>query len=106
MFTWVLFKPDDPAPLVDPGETGFRVAEGNIVGNFFPADVEGPRPAILLLGGSEGGIGRDVQRQALLLQQQGYSVLHLGYLNVPNASSQLERVPLQECLQRCFKQTM
>jgi hypothetical protein len=95
LFTWMLLKPNAPASIVEPGPTGRRIADGSLFGNFYPAPGGGRRPAILLLGGSEGGLGADVQGQALLLQQAGYNVLQLGYFNVPGLPSKLERVPLE-----------
>lgn len=94
-FVWMLLRPHPAAVIAAPGPTGQRIAEGDLFGNYYPAPGPGRQPAILLLGGSEGGLGRDVQLQAMLLQRAGYNVLHLGYFNVPGKSSKLERVPLE-----------
>ncbi|WP_158266348.1 acyl-CoA thioester hydrolase/BAAT C-terminal domain-containing protein [Allosphingosinicella deserti] len=94
LFAWNLLKPAKPAEIVDAGTTGRRIDEGGLFANYFTAG-QARRPGILLLGGSEGGLGKDLKLQALLLQKAGYNVLHLGYFNVPGKHSKLERVPLE-----------
>jgi uncharacterized protein len=49
-----------PIEVSEPGPTGVRVDEAGLFGNYYPADGEGPHPGILLIGGSEGGLGRGV----------------------------------------------
>lgn len=44
-----------PAEIVNAGPTGEKVNKDGVFGNFFPAMADKPRPAILVLGGSEGG---------------------------------------------------
>lgn len=95
-FLWMLMQPPAPARITAPGPTGQRIDSGGILANYFPASGEGKKPAILLLGGSEGGLGRDVGRQALLLQQVGFNVLQLAYHNAPGKSAKLENIPLEE----------
>lgn len=81
--------------VAEPGPTGVRVAGNGLFGNYFPARGEGRHPAILLLGGSEGGLARGVQKMAQSLQAEGFSVLHLGYFGVPGTPDSLERIPLE-----------
>lgn len=78
-----------------PGPTGVRVDGGALFGNYHPAAGEGPHPAVLLLGGSEGGLSRGVQQMALALQREGFSVLQLGYFGVPGTPDSLQRIPLE-----------
>lgn len=102
VFAWmVLFKPNRPAEVVDAGPTGRRVVEGDLFANYYPAAAPAGaparrRPAILLLGGSEGGLFRDVKAMALGLQAEGFNVLQLGYFNLPGKPSRLEWVPLEQ----------
>jgi dienelactone hydrolase len=96
LFTWMVLKPNPPAEVVDPGPTGRRMQHGDVFANYFPAAGGGRRPAVLLLGGSEGGLFHDVKRLALLLQGAGFNVLQLGYFNVPGKPSKLEWVPLEQ----------
>lgn len=49
---------------------------------YLPSGIA-PAPAILLLGGSEGGLSKGVARQATLLAARGYAVLHLSYFGSP-----------------------
>ena len=64
--------------------------------NYYPAAGTGRHPAILLLGGSEGGLGRDMRALALLLQAEGYSTLQLAYHNAPGKSAKLRNIPLED----------
>jgi hypothetical protein len=50
------FNPFAPAVVVsDPGPNGRRVIDNGLIANYYPASGEGKHPAILLLGGSDGG---------------------------------------------------
>jgi len=95
-FLYMIYRPAPPVEIVEPGPTGRRIAEGGLFANYFPAPGGGRAPGILLLGGSEGGLNPDLRDQALLLQQAGYSVLHVGYFNVPGKTTHLARIPLEE----------
>lgn len=88
-----LFVP--PVTIAEPGPTGRRVDEGGLLGNYFPGRGEGPRAALLLLGGSEGGLGEGSKRIAVALQAQGFSVLHLAYHRAPGQPAYLELIPLE-----------
>jgi hypothetical protein len=81
--------------VLAPGPTGQRVAEGDLFGNYFPARGEGPHPAVLLLGGSEGGLGSAAHHMALALQKEGFAVFQLAYFGAPGQSDALEGVPLE-----------
>lgn len=93
---WMIGQPPTPARIVDAGPTGQRVANNGILANYFPAQGSGPSPAILLLGGSEGGLGKDMHALALLLQAQGYHTLQLAYHNAPGKSAKLKNIPLED----------
>ena len=94
-FAWFLMMPPKPAPIIEPGPTGRRVVENDLFANYFLAPGPGRKPAILLLGGSEGGLGKDVHREAILLQKAGFNVLQAGYFNVPGKPGYLADVPLE-----------
>jgi len=81
--------------MVEPGPTGRRVSEGGLLGNFYPGRGAGRRPALLVLGGSEGGLGEGSKRLALALQAEGFSVLILSYHRAPGQSPHLELIPLE-----------
>jgi uncharacterized protein len=80
--------------LASPGTTGERIDERGLFANYFPAgDKRGP--AVLLLGGSQGGIGADVTRRAIDLQSKGFSVLSPSYFRAPGQPASLELIPLE-----------
>ena len=81
--------------VLDPGKTGVRIAADGLFGNYFPATGPGPHPAVLLLGGSEGGLGGGAHQMALALQKEGFAVFHLAYFGAPGQSDALEGVPLE-----------
>lgn len=94
-FLWLMLRPAAAAQIVAPGPTGRRIDDGRVFGNYFASPMPGRRPAILLLGGSEGGLGRDILAEAVLLQRAGFAVLHLSYFNVPGRTSKLDHVPIE-----------
>jgi pimeloyl-ACP methyl ester carboxylesterase len=60
---------------------------------FLPPPGAVRRPGVLLLGGSEGGVGR--RYDAALLASHGYPALALGYFGVPGLPGTLRDVPLE-----------
>lgn len=80
--------------VAPPGASGTRVEEAGVFANYFPAHRQ-RGPGILLLGGSEGGIGRDVNRRAIDLQSKGFSVLVPSYFRAAGQPASLVRVPLE-----------
>lgn len=87
--------------VLDPGATGRRIDQAGLFGNYYPAKEtkrashSDRHPAVLLLGGSEGGLGRGAKHMALSLQEEGFTVLHLAYFGAPGQSETLERIPLE-----------
>ncbi|CAM3239567.1 Acyl-CoA thioester hydrolase [Sphingomonas antarctica] len=84
-----------PIEVTDPGPTGRRVTDDGLIANFFPAAAPGKHGAILIVGGSEGGLGSGTKRMALSLQAAGFNVLHLTFFRAPGQSDALQRVPLE-----------
>jgi dienelactone hydrolase len=82
-----------PAPLAPAGETGRRIADAGLLGNYFPASQRGP--GVLLLGGSIGGLSPEMNRAAIALQAEGFSALHLSYFRAPGQNARLELIPLE-----------
>ena len=95
--TWLwIAKPWVPAiELVEPGPGGKPIRQPGLVGNFYAGAGAGRRPAILLLGGSEGGLGSAVDGQAQLLAREGFAVLALAYYRLPGQPERFELVPLE-----------
>ena len=54
-----------------------------------------PASAIILLGGSEGGLQEGINARARLLQAEGYSVLYPGYYRTSEATKTFDMVPLE-----------
>lgn len=81
-----------PAPTA-PVRQEIRTAD--MVGDFYPPATTGRAPAILLLGGSEGGLAAGGARQAALLAARGYAVLHLSYFGSPGQPSALKAIPVE-----------
>ncbi len=85
--------------VLAPGATGKRIAQGELFGNYFPAQGPdagpGPHPAVLLLGGSEGGLGSGARQMALALQQEGFAVFQIAYFGAPGQTDALEGIRLE-----------
>jgi dienelactone hydrolase len=77
---------------VPDGVTLTEVDEDGLVGVVCCPAEAGRLPAVLLLGGSEGGMHVD---DAALLAGHGYAVLVLAYYGLPGLPDTLERVPLE-----------
>ncbi len=93
--TWIVMQKPPTAVIADPGPTGKRIAANGLLANFYPATGPGPHAAILLIGGSEGGLSSAARAQALLLQDAGFSVLQLAYHNAPGRPPKIKNVPLE-----------
>jgi uncharacterized protein len=81
--------------VVDPGPGGCRVHGADWFGNYYPSEADEPQPGILVIGGSEGGLHNQVDRDARSLQQEGYSVLALSFFRGPEQQAQLALIPLE-----------
>ncbi len=90
--------------------TRVSVRERGLVGTFFHPRGSGPFPAVIVLGGGEGGL--DVQECfAALLATHGYATLGLAYFGMEHLPPHLAEIPLdygetalqwlqaQECVQ-------
>jgi dienelactone hydrolase len=60
---------------------------------FSPAAAAARRPALVVLGGSEGGLSGTLV--AALLAAHGYPALAVAYFNAPGLPAQLSRIPLE-----------
>jgi dienelactone hydrolase len=64
-----------------------------VVGRFATTGGADRRPAVLVLGGSEGGLSRNPTAE--LLASHGYDALQLAYFGEPGLPPELERIPLE-----------
>lgn len=97
---WLAAQPwGPPVELVEPGTGGTPIRLPDLVGNYYlgagPEAGSGRRPGILLLGGSEGGLGAAVDGQARLLAREGFTVLALAYYRLPGQPQRFELIPLE-----------
>lgn len=76
--------PDDVARI--------PVRERGLVGTLFHPIDDGPRPGVILLGGSEGGLH---EPDAALLAAHGFSVLALAYFGATGVPPFLVDIPLE-----------
>ena len=89
-------QPAMPAPVVgDPGPGGRRIDTAGVFGNFYAAAAPGPRPAILYIGGSEGGLNPGSHWLIDSLTGAGYDVLYVCYFGCPGTPHELASAPLE-----------
>lgn len=81
--------------LQTPAVTSVGVDERGLVGRFFRPAGDAPVPAVLVLGGSEGGLNPYGLRQAALLARHGFAALALAYFGVGSLPPRLEEIPLE-----------
>src|SRR5215211_8355096 len=73
-----------------------RVPADGVYGRMFrPKDTSERQPALLVFGGSEGGLAPPVMLKAALLAAHGYPTLALAYWKAPGLPQELERIPLE-----------
>ena len=78
--------------LAGPGVSRRVVRESGVVGTLFLPPGSGRRPAIIVLGGSSGGVW---EARAALLASRGYAALALGYFRMPGLPQGLVNIPLE-----------
>jgi dienelactone hydrolase len=88
------FAQQAPAPQAAPELQGVPVHDKGLVATWYPPASGKRGPAILVLGGSEGGEGvsKAVGRK---FAEQGYGVLALAYFRTPGLPEQLQEIPLE-----------
>ncbi len=74
-----------------PGIIRREIRDEGLHGTFMHLD-GAPRPGVLLVGGSGGGLAED---QPALLASRGYAVLSLAYFMVPGLPTTLTEIPLE-----------
>lgn len=82
---------NDPPPM----QASREIRGADMVADLYLPANSRPAPAILLLGGSEGGLSKGAARQGALLSARGYVVLHLSYFGGPGQPAQLKGIPLE-----------
>ena len=73
-----------------------EIRDDGLIANYYPATrADAPGPAILMFGGSEGGLSEGVARDAEALRAEGFHVLHLSFYRYEGQEQNLEMVPLE-----------
>lgn len=70
------------------------VTDNGLVGKMFEPRSAGPRPALLVVGGSGGGLAWS-QEMAALLASHGFAALALAYFAADGLPPTLDRIPLE-----------
>jgi dienelactone hydrolase len=68
-----------------------EIREGGMVATFFDHE-GGPRPGVIIVSGSGGGLAED---QPALLASRGYAVLSLAYFGIEGVPADLANIPLE-----------
>src|SRR5262249_51944105 len=68
------------------------VRDGGLVGSFFEPGGAGPHPAVIVLGGSGGGLSEAIPA---LLASRGVAGLALAYFGYPGVPDELAGIPLE-----------
>jgi len=72
------------------------LATGGFIGHYYaPAAAAPPQPAVLVMGGAEGGLGEYLDAIAALLASHGHPALAIGYFRLPGLPADLANVPLE-----------
>ncbi len=73
--------------------TRIDVSGDGLVAHLFRPSAPGRYPGVLLVGGSDGGIGG--QEMAELLAGRGIAAMALAYFGMPGLPEELDRIPLE-----------
>ncbi len=84
-----------PAPAATPVPPTVELREPGLVADYFAADPATASPgAIIVLGGSEGGLGGS-RNMARRLAAAGFDAIAVSYFGEPGQSSRLDQVPIE-----------
>ena len=81
-------------PAAEPIKTSVT-ANGLVADLYVPAGAKGRLPGIIALGGSEGGMGAAMARDAKVMANNGYAVLQVAYFDAPGLPKDLGLIPLE-----------
>lgn len=80
--------------LAGAGVVSREVRDRGLVGKLFEPDQPGPHRAVLVVGGSNGGLAWS-QEMAALLASHGYAAFALAYFAMEGLPPTLDRIPLE-----------
>ncbi len=95
MTAFVTLKPwVQEREVIAPAEGGERVNQEGVVGNLYLAESEA-RGAVLVFGGSEGGVSVTVDNMARSLAAAGFDSLALSYWGALDQPGEMKELPLE-----------
>lgn len=74
---------------------GTRVTDGGMIGNYYAPDRNAKPGAVLVIGGSEGGLSASANAMGTALRDAGYRALVLSYWGGEGQGRELSGVPLE-----------
>lgn len=90
----VIASADLQRKYIDDGLTTQSVQQGTVVGQMVLPPGDGPFPAVLVFGGSEGGVSTGIFN-ADYLGSLGYAALGVGYFGAAGLPHELSDIPLE-----------
>ena len=93
-FVLVLVAAVSPVFAQEDAVVRLDVSKGGLVAHVFRPSAPGQYPAVILVGGSGGGIGWQ-DRMAEVLAKCGMVALAVAYFGMPGLAEELERIPLE-----------
>ena len=81
--------------FLSPGVRRIQVREHGLRGTLFLPAGKGPWPGVIVLGGSEGGLGLWTEAEATCLAAKGYAAFALAYFDYEDLPKSLENIPLE-----------
>lgn len=83
-----------PAPATAPAPPTLELREPGLVADYFAADPATAAGAVIVLGGSEGGLNgsRNLARR---LAAEGFDAIAVSYFGGPGQSSRLDQIPIE-----------
>ncbi|WIM68522.1 acyl-CoA thioester hydrolase/BAAT C-terminal domain-containing protein [Corynebacterium breve] len=94
MIALMIWKPWAPSfDVAEPGDGGQRITEDGLLANYYPAEANSP--AILVLGGSEGGLSGGTDAIAQTLNDEGFTTMALSYYGAADQPQIMENLPLE-----------
>jgi hypothetical protein len=82
------------SPIPAPTRTSVT-SDGFVADLYMPADARSSLPAVIVLGGSRGGLDERIASEAKALARRGYAALQLAYIAAPGLPTALHLIPLE-----------
>jgi len=93
VFALAVSPASDEEPAREPVRLELR--QGGLVANVYRPSIEARYPAVVILGGSGGGISACNEEYAQALARRGMVAMDLAYFGMEGLPSDLERIPLE-----------